>query len=109
MTSPDRDVIIVAYPRVNILDVAGPIQVFTTANETVERAPQLEAPKYRPRVVAAAPGPTSTTSGVELQAFGLPSLRGKAHFDTIVVAGGHGAEAAGGNEILTSWLRLAQP
>jgi transcriptional regulator GlxA family with amidase domain len=108
MESPVRDVIIVIYPRVNILDVAGPVQVFTTANERLEVASNGKNGKYRIQVVAAVPGQIATTSGVEIHASSLPSLGAKAHFDTILVAGGHGAEMAGGDESLTSWLRLAQ-
>jgi hypothetical protein len=49
--NPPRAVEILAYPAVQLLDVAGPLQVFTSANELAARGG--EAPLYVARVVSA--------------------------------------------------------
>src|ERR1700687_5685015 len=46
-----RVIELLAYPRVQLLDVAGPLQVFASANELA--ASHGEAPLYAPRVVSA--------------------------------------------------------
>ena len=108
MASVRFNVFIVVYPRVNILDVAGPVQVFTTANESANSGCGPNEAPYRVNVVAARAGLVETTSGINLGASALPEVvltdRG-----TVLVAGGHGAEVAGRDGVLTSWLRSAQP
>ncbi|MGP0091954.1 MAG: hypothetical protein ACLPKB_18660 [Xanthobacteraceae bacterium] len=60
--TPNRVVEILAYPAVQLLDVAGPLQVFATANELA--AACGEAPPYAPQVVSAgAPVVTASKNG----------------------------------------------
>jgi len=56
-------VVIVAFPDVQILDVTGPLEVFSMANR-LAGAP----PPYAVRVVAPKPGAVRTSSGVGLVA-----------------------------------------
>jgi len=91
---------ILAFPRVQLLDVAGPLQVFATANELTCDAGRR--PLYAPRVVALQPGPVAASAGLALVADVLPDPRRKA--DTLLVAGGVGARAAGPDPALLHWI-----
>ncbi|CAL9281095.1 HTH-type transcriptional regulator CdhR [Streptomyces sp. enrichment culture] len=57
---PRQVVVILAFPGVQLLDVAGPAEVFTTANAYGAR--------YDVRIVSAAPGPVATSAPVRLDA-----------------------------------------
>lgn len=93
-----RRVEIVVFPRVQLLDVAGPMQVFTTANEFAgERAP------YDVHVVAKEAGTVTTSAGLTVVAEGLAS--GRIAVDTLVVAGGVGVYEALSDPSLVGWVR----
>ena len=100
-----RNVEIVAFPRVHLLDVAGPLQVFATANElALERAAPTP---YRVALLSTDPR-VQTSSGVVLLAAPLPR-RGPPP-DTLLVAGGQGVRQAVRDAGLLRWLtaRAAQ-
>lgn len=59
MSSP-RPILILAFPRAQLLDVSGPLQVFASVNElALERG---QPAPYAPRIVAADAGPVETSS-----------------------------------------------
>jgi transcriptional regulator GlxA family with amidase domain len=61
---------IVAFSRVQLLDVAGPMQVLATANEVAgEPAP------YEVHVVALTAGTITASAGLTLMAEALPAVR----------------------------------
>jgi transcriptional regulator GlxA family with amidase domain len=93
-----RPVEVLAFEGVQLLDVAGPLQVFATASERGG----IGQP-YAPRVIAAG-GPMLTASaGLRLMADPLPDL--DAPLDTLVVAGGPGVLAACDDPALVAWVR----
>jgi hypothetical protein len=83
-TAPRR-VKVLAFPQVQMLDVAGPIQVFTAANE---RAAQPRP--YATRVVAPEGAQIRGTSGLAFATEPLPDPADP--LDTLIVAGGQGAQ-----------------
>lgn len=91
---------ILVFPRVQLLDVAGPLQVFATANETAREAGQT--PPYATHVVASQPGPVAASAGLALIADKLPSSRRK--LDTLLVAGGAGVREAAADRRLLRWV-----
>ena len=94
-----RRVVIVAFPRVQTLDVHGPAEVFTTATQLSERG------GYTVEVVAARPGPLPTSSIALYPDRTIDRCRGP--IDTLVVAGGRGVRAAAHDEALVAWLKAA--
>src|ERR1700744_4851751 len=98
-----RIVEVLAYPGVQLLDVAGPLQVFATANDQVTQAGGV-AP-YELRVVAkagkAGAGVTAS-AGLEIATSALP--RTGTTVDTLLIAGGPGVEAAAAHAELVSWV-----
>ena len=56
MPAAPRSILILAFPRAQLLDVSGPLQVFASVNELAQERGQ-PAP-YAPRVIAAEAGPS---------------------------------------------------
>jgi transcriptional regulator GlxA family with amidase domain len=90
-----RHTVVLAFPGVQSLDVAGPVEVLAAAGG------------YRIDVVAPAPGPVPAHSGLVLHAErALADVRGP--LDTLLVAGGEGtAEVMGDAGVLRAVRRLA--
>ena len=81
---PSRTVVIFAYDGAQLIDIAGPTQALTTANE------EGASPGYMVRLVAVSGGPIRTASGVKLIASPLPRAM---NIDTLLVPGGPGVHA----------------
>jgi transcriptional regulator GlxA family with amidase domain len=99
--NPVRVIDVLTYPAVQLLDVTGPLQVFASANDLVAGAGG-ERP-YGLRVVAQGGEGMTSSAGVTLAA-GPLTKPGEA-LDTLLVAGGEGAEAAAENPVLVEWVR----
>lgn len=89
-----RRIVVVVFDGIQSLDVTGPVEVFTGANRFMEKYSAGADPRpYGITVAAADTGPVRTSSGLTLGVDRrLSALRGP--IDTLVVAGGDGAEAA---------------
>jgi transcriptional regulator GlxA family with amidase domain len=96
-----RPVEILAFPEVQLLDVAGPLQVLATANDLMERAG--DGRPYAPIVVAPARGLIASSSGLSLAAWPLPGA--DRPLDTLIVAGGPGIHPACADSGLVDWVR----
>jgi transcriptional regulator GlxA family with amidase domain len=94
-----RIVEILAFPSVQLLDVAGPLQVFESANDGRRQMGKPAA--YLTKVVAPSI-PVMSSAGLGLMARRLP--RKDAALDTLIVAGGMGVRAASEDEHLVRWL-----
>ena len=103
--SAAKTVVFLAAPKTQILDVAGPFQVFVRASELfVKRYPERIAP-YRV-VLASVDNAHSvqTTCGLVLSG-GVDYRTIRERIDTVLIAGGKGFEIAPRNEHLITWLR----
>lgn len=96
-----RVVDLLVFPSVQVLDVTGPLQVFTTANEQVTECGG-PAP-YALRVVARGGQSVTSSAGVALSVTALPPIASP--IDTLIVAGGPGVEAAATDSELVDWVR----
>lgn len=94
-----RRIEVLAYPEVQLLDVAGPLQVFASANDAA-RMVGRPVP-YAPVVVAAA-ARVVTSSGVALEAEAIGTIEGPV--DTLIVAGGFGVYGACEDAALVAWI-----
>ncbi len=93
--------LIVAFPEVQLLDIAGPSSVFTTASRVVGS----KRPGYRVEIAALQPGPVVTQGGVLLQAT-VPLDRVRGPVDTLLVPGGETTMAPDSELELSPHLRL---
>lgn len=91
--SPDQmNVVFVVYPGIVLLDLAGPLQVFTHA-----RRGAVKGPVYKTHVVSFKGGPTETNTILQIDSDPLTNWF-EAHQDTaihtLVIVGGDGALVA---------------
>src|SRR4051812_7322083 len=101
-------VAMVAFDDAQILDVVGPLEVFSRASRVVTDEGRRGTAPYRVEILARAAGPVVTSSTLALvagRAYG--AVRGG--IDTLMVAGGRGTDAALGDRALIRWLRTMAP
>lgn len=90
---------ILVFPRAQLLDVAGPADVFC---EAARQLGDLRA--YQVRVIGTAPGAMRTSSGVRIDVdSGYQAHRGR--LDTLLVAGSTEIDSVAADEALQRWLR----
>ena len=97
---PPRTIDVLAFPDVQLLDVAGPLQVFASANERA-----VEQKLARPYVVTvvAPEDQITATAGLSFAAAPLPTS--EAPVDTVIIAGGQGVMRAAADAELVGWVR----
>lgn len=102
-----RQIGIVAFPNAQSLDITGPFEVFSFANCTLRMLGICNQNIYTLQVLAEAPGPVTTMSGLQVVA---DAAYGEADstFDTLLVAGGNIAEELA-NVKLLDWIRAMKP
>ena len=96
----ERGVVIVTFDTAQILDVTGPLEVFSSASRF------LPAVQYRTQVVTTRGGPVRASCGLEFASAAVTEVTGPV--DTLMVAGGADMDAAVGDiELLAHVRRLA--
>jgi transcriptional regulator GlxA family with amidase domain len=96
-----KDIAILGFPDAQLLDIAGPAQVFASASELVE---DRETPAYRVTVVSRAGGEIVTSAGLGLSTVSFDDAAGRS-FDTVIASGGHGVHLAAEDTATVEWLR----
>lgn len=81
LSMPTRDIVVLAFEGVQILDAAGPLEVFDEANRFSRRGQP-----YRVRCLAAGTGPVRASNGLPLALDSCTGYRGR--IDTLVLPGG---------------------
>lgn len=90
-------IVIVGFPSVQILDVTGPLEVFSTASRF------LPITRYATELVSTHGGPVLSTSGLEFATGPIHAVAG--NIDTLVVAGGRDMTEAAGDPMLVDGIR----
>ena len=103
----ERHIVLVVHPGHQILDVAGPHEVFAGANELVRDQPG-PAP-YRLTVASSAGGTVPSESGLAVADTVALSAIDAATVDTLIVAGGTGVHDACADAGLIEWIRGLAP
>ena len=96
---PKRDVALVVYEGVQALDVAGPLDVFATANRFVD-----DPDGYNCLIVAKDRNPVRSSNGMLLMA-DLSFEEATRPFNTVLVAGGPIMPDSAADEAMSGWLR----
>jgi len=91
-----------SFPQAQILDITGPLEVFSRTSRWLADHRGLRTPAYETELVAGRAGWLPTSSGLQLLATRCYSAAGKA--DTLLVAGGIGWEAAVRDRKLLRWI-----
>jgi transcriptional regulator GlxA family with amidase domain len=102
-----KTIAFLAAPGSQILDIAGPFQIFVRAAELFVREHPALKPPYKVLLASTSRRkPVLTNCGLILT--GTETFRSlRFPVDTLLVAGGSGLEKAGRDEELLAWLRLA--
>ena len=95
MSQPALTVFVV-YPGIKLLDLSGPLQVFTDA-----RRPSGGTEAYDAVVASLAGGPVPTDTGIDVSSVRLDSL-GDKRIDSLLICGGNGARNASQDSQLTT-------
>ncbi|MGV1756987.1 GlxA family transcriptional regulator [Rhizobium sp. A22-96] len=95
-----RRIEILAFENAQLLDITGPLQVFTSANET---ASNNGLPQPYEAVAVAAGTQTRTSAGLVLLTEPLGDTSGS--LDTLLIAGGWGVNKACEDLELVEWIR----
>jgi len=100
-----KTVVFLAAPKTQILDVAGPFQVFARASELfVKRHPNRPVPYKVVLATVDNAHSVQTTCGLLLSGgVDYRTIRGR--IDTLLIAGGKGFEVAPSDQHLLDWLR----
>jgi transcriptional regulator GlxA family with amidase domain len=93
----ERDVVIATFDTAQILDVTGPLEVFSSASRF------LPAVRYRTQVVTTRGGPVRASCGLEFTSSPITEVSGPV--DTLVVAGGADMDAAVADTTLLDQVR----
>ncbi|OWW21100.1 GlxA family transcriptional regulator [Noviherbaspirillum denitrificans] len=99
---PRRTVAFVTFPSVQLLDFAGPIDVFSLANRL---SPE---PPFNIAVLSACGGPVRTSSGLEIASASIEDIQ-PSSLDTLILAGGpdEGLRALVHDPSLKKWTQQA--
>jgi transcriptional regulator GlxA family with amidase domain len=97
-----RRVVLVVFPDLQLLDLAGPLEVFAMA----DRFSDSEVSEYATEVVSPDGGVIRASNGLEIGANrAVGACRGP--IDTLVVVGGRGVAQAIVDDRLVAWIRSA--
>jgi transcriptional regulator GlxA family with amidase domain len=96
---PLRNVALLVFDGIQVLDVTGPAAVFAAANDAAG------SPFYRIHILSAQGGPITSNSGIVLHTEALSSLAADAA-DTVLIAGGdkEGLHAMAQDEAVRAWM-----
>jgi transcriptional regulator GlxA family with amidase domain len=100
-----RHVVIVAFPGFQPLDAVGPFEVFSGATLAAEALGRPGG--YRVTLASMGATPVRSPSGLVLCTAALPGAGEP--IDTLVLAGGDGAQPARRDEALLSWIATTAP
>src|SRR5512137_436086 len=91
------------YSDCQSLDLSGPFEAFHWADLLLGVLGRAKAPTYQSLVIAKAPGPVRTMSGLEIVATdSYQEIIGG--LDTLIVMGGTGCEDASQDQALVGWV-----
>jgi len=102
-----RTIGILAYPGIEILDIAGPNEVFGFASGALQNRGVCDRSIYLTKVFAEEPGPVKTLSGLQIVADEAYE-KTDAEFDTLLIPGGY-IEKAMADEKLIAWIKVMVP
>jgi transcriptional regulator GlxA family with amidase domain len=101
--SKKRHIAILVFDNVELLDIAGPHEVFATALALADRFP----PIYDVATAAARQGAVKSSSGLIFQP--TQSIGDLAGLDTLLIAGGAGIHALCDDPDMVEWLKATAP
>jgi transcriptional regulator GlxA family with amidase domain len=107
-TPRPHHVALVAFPDAQLLDICGPLEVFSRAARLLADEGRRGPLPYTVELLARSPGPLTTSSTVQLVAArSFSSVKGG--IDTLLISGGRGTPAAVADAQLIGFVRRMAP
>ena len=101
-SSPTHKVVMVGFENAQILDITGPLEVFSRTSRWLVDYGYTKHVPYTVELVAASEGQFSCSSGISLMA--TRSYRDVGDIDTLLVSGGIGYQAVCESEATIDWI-----
>jgi transcriptional regulator GlxA family with amidase domain len=99
-----KRIAMLAFPNVQVLDVMGPLEVFSRASRWMRDQGMRQDHAYQVEIIGLKRGWFRTSSGLRLYAdHGIADVRGG--IDTLLIAGGLGVEQYRSHKPLQRWIR----
>ncbi|MDD5460308.1 MAG: GlxA family transcriptional regulator [Methylococcales bacterium] len=97
-----------AYPGIEIIDLTGPMEVFSFANIALRQSGICKEPAYPIEVLAAKPGPIATSCGLQIIA---DKAYSDVHdgIDTLLITGSFDVDCILCDAALQTWVRNMAP
>jgi transcriptional regulator GlxA family with amidase domain len=96
------------FTDVELIDLCGPLDAFAMADLALRMTGRVNEPGYEVQVIAAAPGPVRTKSGLQIVAtHGCKDVTGG--LDTLIVPGSPDIEQVCAEPALIEWVRTMAP
>jgi transcriptional regulator GlxA family with amidase domain len=102
-----RRIAMVGFDGIQVMDVTGPLEVFSRAGRLLVERGEADAPPYEVVLAARHAGPIKASSGLALVASATLAELGEV--DTLLVSGGAGTRAALQDNALLEWLATHAP
>jgi transcriptional regulator GlxA family with amidase domain len=99
-------IVVLAFEDVQLLDVAGPVQTFASANEL---AKETGAAPYRVIVASRRGGAVRSSAGLPLLTQPVGRAIGRSRIDTLIIPGGSGVHQALQDSRTVDWIRKQFP
>jgi transcriptional regulator GlxA family with amidase domain len=106
--SHQRKIAIIAYPGVDILDLAGPMEVFSFASLNIQQQQSSSKPVYQTEILAEKPGVIRTMFGLDIVAQRAYSDVNE-EIDTLLVPGSADIQAIMRDPLLPRWIAKIAP
>lgn len=103
-----KHISLVSYPGIEIIDLAGPMEVFAMANTILQRSGNCTGPAYTMDVLAANPGPVTSSCGLQVIAHKAYNDVHKG-IDTLLVVGTTDVGCLLCDPCLQDWIRKISP
>jgi transcriptional regulator GlxA family with amidase domain len=103
-----RELVMVVYAGMQSLDLTGPFEVFSGAQQLIEADDKRPRHGYRVSVLSRDGAPISTSSGLTITPHGTLA-QAPAHIDTLLVVGGTGSRQAVADGQLIDWIARTAP
>jgi transcriptional regulator GlxA family with amidase domain len=104
VTAKTIRVAMLAFPGTQMLDVMGPLEVFSRASRWLRDEGRRPDDAYGVEIIGLTRGPFRASSGLRLHADRAFSEVGRG-IDTLMIAGGIGVEGCRSNSALLRWIR----
>ncbi len=102
----NRRIGIIVFEDANLIDLSGPAQVFQTASEQLVQSGAATKATYDVQLLSSEGGMVRTSPGVCLETRAISGAK-PSQFDTVLIAGGHGADEAATDRKLRAWIARA--